>query len=362
MNSRLKYFKQLLAKQNFDALLISVPANIIYLTSYAGFSKVEREAFLLITPKAQYIITDARYSDAVREHIPGFTLIERAVSIKQTLQELFTKQKIQSLGFEDGNITVKEYVLLSSLLTHLKPVDLEQVRILKTEEEVRKMQRACDIGDKAFTYIQIKIKIGMTERELALELELFIRKNSGELSFPTIVAFGKNSAVPHHHTSDQRLMTNDIILLDFGVMYENYCSDMSRTLFMGSPTEEQKKVYQIVLDSQKKAIKYLQISLEQIPDTEPKASEVDKAAREYIISKGYPSIPHSLGHGIGLDVHEAPTLSPKSEQILTDSMVFSIEPGIYLSGKFGVRIEDLFTITNGRLIQLTKATNSLIRL
>ncbi len=357
MNSKLHNIHSILKKENLDGLLISSPPTITYLTNYAGFSKTEREAFLLITKTKQYIITDSRYSDEVKEYIPDFILSEREVSLGQTLQNLFKKQQIISLGFEDEDISVKEHTLLNSFIRTLKPVDLELIRMIKTHKEIEKISKACEIGDKAFYYITSIIKKGVSENDIALELELFIRRNGDELSFPSIVAFGANSAVPHHHTGNTKLKEQDIVLLDFGVRYENYCSDMSRTLFFGSQTEEQQKVYQTVFDAQQKAIEYIQKSQSVI-----NTSDIDAAARNYILSQGYPSIPHSVGHGIGIEVHESPTLSPKSDQTLQDGMVFSIEPGIYLSGKFGVRIEDLFTISDGQLIQLTKASSKLISL
>lgn len=204
----------------------------------------------------------------------------------------------------------------------------------------------------------------MSEKEIALEMEMYIRKQGGMLSFPTIVAFRENSAVPHHMTNGKRLKSNDIVLLDFGIEIDNYCSDMTRTIFIGEPTAEQKKVYQTVIEAQEKAVSYLTSNL--VPRLSNsqilKTSSVDKAARDYIVTRGYPSIPHSLGHGIGIEVHEAPTLSPRSEETFSNGMVFSIEPGIYLPGKFGVRIEDLFAIQNGNLLQLTNAPKNLIQL
>ena len=190
---------------------------------------------------------------------------------------------------------------------------------------------------------------------MAFELEFFIRKTGAKISFEPIVAFGKNTAIPHHHTGDSKLEKDQFVLLDFGVKYQDYCSDMTRTVFFGSPTKEHQKIYQIVLDAQKAAVDFIKKNLKQ--NQEIKAQDVDKIAREYIISKGYPIIPHSLGHGIGLQVHERPFLSPKSQDILKPGMIFSIEPGIYIPEFGGVRIEDLYLLDYNALHKLTNSSH-----
>ena len=189
-------------------------------------------------------------------------------------------------------------------------------------------------------------------------MEYFIKKHGAELSFPSIVAFGKNSSVPHHQTGNTKLTERiKLILLDFGVKYENYCSDMTRTIFFGKPSEKQKKIFEVVLEAQQKAANFLGSAIKF--GKKVSASEVDKAARDYIISKGYLTIPHSLGHGIGLEVHEHPSLSPRSKDTLKEGMVFSIEPGIYLPNFGGVRVEDLFVIQKNTLNQLTLSSKKL---
>lgn len=360
MNSRLQKLRQKLTSKKIDALLISSPSLIIYLTGYSGFSAYEREAYLLITQTGQYIITDGRYTEAVKEHIPHFTLLERTHSFTELLQQFFLTHSISSIGFEENNLTVAEYKMFSGFVKKMEPIHLDTVRIVKENEELSSIQHACSIGDNAFTHLLTYIKPGMTEQEIALELELYIRKQNGFLSFPPIVAFGKNSAVPHHHTSQDRLKKNDVILLDFGVLYDNYCSDMSRTIFIGEYTQEQKKVYITVLKAQQQATNFISDHLEK--SKKISASLVDQQARDYITSQGYPPIPHALGHGIGVEVHEAPTLSVRSKQLLEEGMVFSIEPGIYLPGEYGVRIEDLFTIHNNKLLRLTHADTTIITL
>ncbi|MBI2431231.1 MAG: aminopeptidase P family protein [Candidatus Levybacteria bacterium] len=353
-----------------DATLVSSAPNITYLTGYSGFSTLEREAYLLIVSQHQvltdktpgvigYILTDGRYTEAVR-NIPHFTLLEISPinSLEKILIMLIKKHKIKKLGIEENNLTVSEYRILKKHFSILRHVNLNGLRSIKEKDEILAIEKACRIGDKAFDYIIGKIKKGVTEKELAFEIEFFIKKANAAISFPPIVAFGKNTAIPHHQPTNRKLLTNNFVLLDFGAKVNNYCSDMTRTVFFGKPTAEQKRMYQTVLEAQKKAIDHLGWWRGSDLDS----SEVDRVARDYIISKGYPTIPHSLGHGIGLQVHESPTLSPKSKDILKPGMVFSVEPGIYIPGFGGVRIEDLVVLEPSGPRLLTKSLREFLEL
>jgi len=365
-NPKVLKVRHFLQRNHIDAVLISSVPNIIYLTSYSGFSYQERDAYILITKYEQYLFTNPLYFEEVKIVVKDFQIYE--INKKNPFTKLFARlikdNNIQILGIESDDLTLKEYQDLQKVIkTNLKPLSLSSLRIYKTQEEIRSIQKACDIGDKSFSFILHYIKPGITEKDVAFELETFIRKNGGEPAFPTIVAFGSNSAIPHHKTNTTLLQNNDIILIDFGVRINNYCSDMTRTFFMGKPTQEQNIAYNIVLEAQKKAIELLHHKL--VYDTQRKyitAASLDKIVREYILSQGYPSIPHSLGHGIGIQVHEPPALSPTSKDKLTDGMVFSIEPGIYLPGRFGIRIEDIFAIQNSELTKLTNSSSSLIQI
>lgn len=361
--SRLQKFQNEFTTQKIDALLISSAPNIIYLSGYAGFSIIEREAYMLVTKKNLYLFTDGRYTHAVKNisHLI-FKEISPLLPLLKTIETISKDEKITIIGFEEENLTVAEYKHFKKKFPKLKGITLSPFRQTKDKDEIAAIQKACALGDKTFTYVLKKIKLGITEKELAFEIEFFIKKHGGALSFPTIVAFGKNSAIPHHLTSNQRLATRDIILLDFGVLIDNYCSDMTRTIFFGKATQEQKKVYQAVYEAQQKSIELLNNKTIEQYNNGIQASSVDQVARNYIISQGFPSIPHSVGHGTGIEVHETPTLSPRSKDILTSGMVFSIEPGIYLPDKYGVRIEDLVTISNGKPLLLTNAPKTLIEL
>ncbi|MBI2613296.1 MAG: aminopeptidase P family protein [Candidatus Levybacteria bacterium] len=372
MSTPLAKLKQEFAKKKLDAVLISSFSNIVYLTNYSGFSKEEREAYLFITRLAakraknqQYILTDGRYSQAIKKLVHNFKSIEISskLSFEKALKQLIKKYRVKRMGFEGNNLTFLEHKKLSSRFNDLNHFSLNNLRAIKNKEEVSKIEKACVLSDKTFDYILKKIKLGVSEKEIANEIEFFIKKQGGDISFKPIVAFGKNSAIPHHQTSNQRLASSgQFVLLDFGVKLNNYCSDMTRTIFFGKPTAEQKRMYQTVLESQKKAIQqFSNLTIKQL-DKGIKASKIDKIAREHIISKGYKTIPHSLGHGIGIDVHEAPRLSPKSKDILKVGMVFSIEPGIYIPNLGGVRIEDLVVLEKKGPRLLTHSPKNLIEL
>lgn len=344
--ARIKKIKQKLAKKKINAVLISDTVNITYLTGYSNFSKEEREAYVLIGKDFQYIITDGRYSEAVKREVPHFQLFERGN--QKSIKDLFKKHEVKKIGIEENNFTVSEYKFFKKHFKNIKHFEIP--RSIKTKEEISKIEKACHLGDLAFEYIIERLKPGVSEKEIAFELEFFVKKNGADLSFPSIVAFGKNSSVPHHHTSDKRLTIYDkLILLDFGVKFDNYCSDMTRTVFLGKPNDKQKRIYNIVLEAQQKVVAAIAAG-------ELKTARLFELANEYIKSKGFPSIPHSLGHGIGLEVHEHPSLSPKSKDILKKGMVFSIEPGVYIPDFGGVRIEDLFVLEDNGLRQITHSS------
>lgn len=364
---RVKDLRQKLVKEKVDAVLISDVSNITYLSGFTNFSKDEREAYIFIGRDFAYVITDARYSEAVRKEVPHLELFERGH--QKSTEDLLKKHKkdIQQLGIEEDNLTVAEFKVVKKHFKKIKHVDVKHLRSIKTKEEIKKIENACKLGDLAFKYILKKLKVGITEKEIATKLENFIKSKGGEFSFPAIVAFGKNTSVPHHQTGETKLDNNDFVLLDFGVKLDQYCSDMTRTVFFGQPSEKQKRIYQTVLTAQQRAIEFINSAIK--AGKEIKVAEVDQVARKYIISQGYPAIPHSLGHGVGLEIHEHPNLSPKSKETLKEGMVFSIEPGIYIPNfgsprslreAGGVRIEDLFVLSENGLRQLTNSSKEII--
>jgi Xaa-Pro aminopeptidase len=367
MNDRLKQLRLLMKKQQLDAVFISSLPNIAYLTNFSGFSKEDRDAFLFITKKSQFIFTHGIYTEAVRKYIKDFALIEmkRENPVSKSLKNLISEHKISKLGYEAFDLKVAEYDRLLKFVNKkiLKPTSLiNNLRIVKSSDEIELIEKACALGDKTYSHILKYLRMNISEKELAFEIELYIRRNGGDPSFPTIVAFGENAAFPHHVPTDKKLKKNMFVLMDFGVRLNNYCSDMTRTIFFGKASKEQKKVYATVLEGQQKAIQQFN-NLAIKKSNGVFAKKLDEVARKYIISQGFPTIPHSLGHGIGLEVHELPSLSPVVDDVLSNGMVFSIEPGIYLPAEasakeglpsgFGIRIEDLFAIENNKLVPLT---------
>lgn len=362
MDIKLKKLKEDLVKEKLDAVLISSVESIIYLSGFSNFSKEEREAYILVGRDFEYIITDGRYSEAVLKNVPHLTLFERGG--KKTTEDLFKKHKkdIKRLGIEENNLTISEHKVVKKHFKNLKHFDLSSSRSIKDKDEIEKIKNAAKLADRAFNYVLKKIQKGISEKELAFELEYFIKKNGSEISFPTIVAFGKNSSIPHHQTGQAVLgeKQGQFVLVDMGAKYENYCSDMTRTIFLGEPSEKQKKIYRVVLSAQRKAVEFINERIKN--GKEIRAKDVDKVAREYIIKQGYSSIPHSLGHGVGLEVHEDPHLSPKSKDVLRQGMIFSIEPGIYIEEFGGVRIEDLFVLEKDVLKQITTSPKNITQI
>lgn len=363
-----KPLQNILRENQLDGIILSDSKNIAYITNLHSFSSEEREAFLLILKNKKIIITDGRYTEAVLKKVKDFTVLERSAAkgIGEIIKDICGNYKIKKLGFEDNNLTFAEYKFIKKVLrenTKLVPAGkyLRNLRIVKDEKEISLIKKACKIGDEAFEHILPKIKIGVSEKEIAETLESFIKRKGASLSFYPIVAFGKNSSMPHHQTSNKLLTKSDkFILLDFGVKIENYCSDMTRTVFMGKQKSKIREMYQTVYNSQEKAVDSLNSSIRL--NKSIFTAKVDKVARDLIINKGFHTIPHSLGHGIGLEVHEPPFLSPKSKDELLPNMVFSIEPGIYIPGLGGVRIEDLVVLTPKGIKFLTRSKKELIEL
>lgn len=344
----LNRLQKILAEKGLDALIVSKSANITYLAGYSGFSEIEREAYLIATKKQITLFTNARYLEEVKNIINKNITLKPRIEFEKELKKLAGKK----IGFEE-NLTYSEYKYLRGLtkikLTQTEDI-VENLRTTKSLIEIEKIRRACNLTDKAFKHVLKKIKPGITEKEIAFEIEFFIKTNGGELAFPSIVAFGKNSAIPHHHTSETKLNKKDsFVLLDFGAKYKEYCADMTRTL-INNTTEKALKIYKTVLEAQEKALEYANTKNGML-----KACEIDKTARNYIISLSYPSIPHSVGHGVGLEVHESPSISKNSTDEIFPNSIFTIEPGIYIPEFGGVRIEDVVLKTNIGLETLTKS-------
>jgi len=354
LNQRIAKLVAALEEQQIDAAIISEKNNLRY---FSGFTA--EEALLLIHHSARYLITDFRYIEQAQIECPDFEIVDApGTKTGPFLRETCLSLDVKKLWFDDNTISFRTY---SSYKEELKPIELipdndipTGLRTIKTAEEVNYIKKAAELADKGFDYILTRICPGISEREIALELEFFLRRNGSEgLAFPIIAASGNNGSLPHAQPTDKKLETGEFLTLDFGCVVGGYCSDMTRTIALGEPEQELREIYQITLDAQQKALEIIGPGLT--------GKEVDKQARDHIYSKGYGEhFGHGLGHGVGLNVHEAPRLSMRGDKILKPGMVVSVEPGIYLPGKGGVRIEDLVVITETGYENLVYSEKELI--
>ncbi|MCH5210333.1 MAG: aminopeptidase P family protein [Oscillospiraceae bacterium] len=335
-----------------EAVFISGYPNIFY---YSGFTS--GDAYLLISHDAEYIITDSRYTIQAHHEAKGFEVID----IKEGFEKIFSKTSAKYIGYEENLMSVKEYKKLRmKLMEYQDFVEMSKLideqRMIKDSTEIKKIAQAEEIGDEAFSYILDRIDVGRTEREIALELEFFMKKQGASaLSFDTIAASGVRSAMPHGTASDKKIEKGDFLTLDFGCVYEGYCSDMTRTVVIGTASAKQKEIYDIVLCAQKAAIDAVKTGVQ--------CNKIDETARNIITEAGYGNnFGHGLGHSVGIEIHENPSFSPKCNEVVQNGHVITVEPGIYIEGFGGVRIEDLIAVQNDEVINLTNSPKELIEL
>lgn len=280
----------------------------------------------------------------------GWKTIPRSLFLSKN--NLIKDKKIR-LGFEKKYILLKEFQLLKKRLAGQLVATknlVENLRLTKDDGEMMMLKKAVNLTQEAFQFIKLKLKPDQSEKQVSWLMEKYIKNRGADLAFPIIVASGPNSSIPHYQTGSRKLKKNDLVLIDAGVKYKGYCADMSRTFFLGKPKPEWRKVHKIVKTSQDKCFNYLTANQKKLI----KANDLDRVARNYIKSQGYGKyFIHNLGHGIGLNIHEKPHISPRSKMILKPNMVFTLEPGIYLAGKFGIRIED--TVIGFEASSLTKS-------
>lgn len=330
--------------KKLDAVLITNLPNIYYLTSFTGSSAV-----LLITKKKVLFFTDFRYKEQSKKEVRNAETIIIKDTFDKDISSHPVMKSIKTIGFEP-QIAYSTYKLLKHLLKGKKLIplkdEIEALRMLKDESEINTIKKASRISEQAFEYILPLIKPGVAEKDIALEFDYQVRKNGGEgVSFTTIVASGPNAALPHARAGSRKLKNGDTVILDFGAIYNHYCSDTTRTLILGDNPKAY-KIYKIVQSAQSSAIKAIKpgISL----------SKLDTVARNIIGKAGYGEyFGHGLGHGVGLNVHEAPRLSKKSKDKVMPGMVFTVEPAIYLPKFGGVRIEDMVVVWKDKIEIIT---------
>ncbi len=362
--SRIKKVKSEIDWSKFSAILICSNPTVIYLTGYSNFTPEERDAYLLLTPKNSYLITDGRYTEAVKKLVPHFEILERNMKNKLSdlIKTVIDKEELTKLGIEENHLTVTEFKFFKKHFKKLLDFDAAKLRTIKEKIEISAIEKACHIADNALERSIKLLKENQTEIEFNSLFQDALRAQNAVISFPTIVGFGPNAAIPHHQTSSDVLdkKAGQFVLVDCGAKFENYCSDMTRTFFFGNPSEKQIRIYNTVLNAQRKAADFIVSRIKN--GKKVTESEVDDVARGYIESEGFEPYGHGLGHGIGLEVHEYPHIGASGKRELKMGMVFSIEPGIYIPGFGGVRIEDLYVIESDSLRQLTKFPKELTML
>lgn len=333
-----------------DAVLVLSKSNTEYISGYASSN-----CQIIITKDKNYFLTDLRYaSEAGNKLADTFDVVNGDV---YTIKRLLKENNCKSIGF-DGNIGYFEYNNLVEIFGNdfrLEEISgkINEQRKIKSTNEIDKIRKAQEITDNAFSYILTKVENGITEIELAAKLEYFILKNGGKLAFDTICAFGENGANPHSHRSNRELEKGDFITLDFGAKFDGYCSDMTRTFAFGEVSTQQVKAYNAVLEAHMAVLNNIRANM--------KCSDCDKIARDIISQAGYGEyFTHSLGHGVGIDIHEAPYLSPKSSEVLEVGNVVTDEPGVYIDNRFGIRIEDTLLIESDKATSFARSDKKLI--
>ncbi|CAM2810077.1 Xaa-Pro peptidase family protein [Paenibacillus sediminis] len=348
-NNRLTKLREAMKQRNLEAMFITSGINRRYLTGFTGTS-----GFVLVTHYEAYFLTDFRYMVQASEQVQGYSIIEHAPKVMETVGQLLASLHIKELGFEQDNVSFGTYKSYEEQLQGIKliPVSglVEGLRIYKDEQEIALMQKAADLADLTFNHMLTVLKPGMIERDAALEMEFFMRRNGAtSSSFDTIIASGERSALPHGVASDRVIQNDELITMDFGALLNGYCSDLTRTVAIGNPAPKLKEIYNIVLEAQLHAVEHIRPGMT--------GKEADALARDIIARYGYGDyFGHSTGHGLGMEVHEAPRLSKLSDDILKPGMVVTVEPGIYLPGIGGVRIEDDCLITENGVQRLTHSS------
>lgn len=351
---RIKKLQKILSRKKLDGLLVSNITNVRYLTGFTGSS-----ADLLLTPKNIYFITDSRYIEQAQNEVSNsFEFVKEEKGLVKTLKKLLSKQKIKNLGLETDYLTYDQYQELFQKLPFLELVPtsgiISKLRLIKNEDEIKKIHQACRIAEDAFKTLLPFIKEGISEQDIAIELEFLIKAKGGEVAFDVIVISGQRSSLPHGKPSNKKLTLGDFIIFDFGVKFKGYNCDLTRTLIIGNPSYRQRLIYKTVKNTQVETLENLRCGM--------KFGQVDKIAREKISKNGLKRFfRHNLGHGVGLEVHELPHISSSNKTKIRPGMVITIEPGAYIPSFGGVRIEDTVLITDaGHKVLSDKISKELI--
>lgn len=338
---RLKKVLDYLEKHELDCLLIKGEASIRYFSGFSGDN-----GFLFVSKNNVKLLVDSRYTEQAKQQCGNIEIVEFKTDLWVKLKKIVSDKNI---GFDGEYFNYNDYECLVKIssLERLKNISITSLRSVKEEAELELIKKAVFISDQAFTNLISQIKVDMTEQSLAAILEFEMRKlGSEKVAFETIVASGVRSALPHGIATTKKIQNGDFVTFDFGATYGGYCSDITRTVVIGEAKEWQKKLYNIVFNAQKLGCESAKSGM--------KASELDKIVRDYITENNCGEyFGHGLGHGVGLEIHEKPFISRKDDTKLKSNMVITIEPGIYIPGKGGLRIEDTVVVEKNKCNVLT---------
>ncbi|MDR3570519.1 MAG: Xaa-Pro peptidase family protein [Syntrophobacteraceae bacterium] len=357
-SKRLERFRKLMEAQELDAFLVSVPENRCYLSGFEAEDLLltESSGRLLITPTEQYLLTDPRYAQEATKEASGFKVEIYSMGLKQLLPDLFSRLTIKRLGVEEHFLTLSGFREVQEALAGARPSAevialedmVEGLRMVKDEEEIEKIRKSIRLTESALHTVWNALAIGRTEIEMAWLIEKTIRESGGQaVSFPPIVAAGPNGALPHAVPTSRKIAAGDTVILDLGSKLDGYCSDMTRTWIAGVPDAKMKEIYKTVREAQLAAQDKICAGIDSVA--------VDSAARDLITQAGYGDFfGHGLGHGVGLAVHEKPGLRKANPTLLEENMIVTVEPGIYLPGIGGVRLENMVRVTKAGCELLTR--------
>ncbi|GEN87413.1 Xaa-Pro peptidase family protein [Oceanobacillus sp. FSL W8-0428] len=352
--TKIDRLREKLEENKVDAIIVDSPYNRRYITNFTGTAGTA-----LVTADKAIFITDFRYTEQAAEQAEAFEIVEHKHGMNQEIANQIDKLGVKKLAFEKNYTTYSQFETYQHQFSQeLVPVEgiIEALRMIKTDDELAVMKKAAKIADDAFAHIQSFIQPGVPEIEISNELEFFMRRQGAtSSSFDTIVASGLRSALPHGVASTKKIQEGELVTLDYGALYDGYCSDITRTVAVGEISVELREIYDIVLEANLRGVK----------GTKPgmTGKEADALTRDYITEKGFGErFGHSTGHALGMEVHEGPGLSSRSEAVLKTGMVVTVEPGIYVPGLGGCRIEDDIVITDSGNERLTFAPKEFIQL